>query len=135
MKDKIVTTKDLIDQKHAKNINELRASMAKMTKKIIKEGDATGKPVEAFVDFGRWVARCECNGAEIVDPESPEFFCYSCGNASNNGRLRPVSFPKEMKQIEEQLLSVKGQAYRNWDTKTSMDELKAEVEQMLKDKK
>ncbi len=48
--------------------------------------DAVGK---------RWVAMCECGGAEVVDPNEPVFFCCSCGNAKVGGLWRPVNFPQE----------------------------------------
>lgn len=51
------------------------------------------KPVIARIDHGRWLADCECNGAEYVDPNEPIFFCLSCGNTEYQGRMRPVIFP------------------------------------------
>lgn len=60
-----------------------------------KGGGAEVRPVLARVDFGRWLADCECCGAEYVDPEYPLFFCNSCGNQEFNGQLRPVEFPEE----------------------------------------
>ena len=52
-----------------------------------------GTAVIARIDHGRWIADCECKGAEYVDPEEPVFFCLSCLNAGNNGQMRPVKFP------------------------------------------
>jgi len=49
--------------------------------------------VTARIDHGRWIADCECKGAEYVDPDEPVFFCLSCLNAANGGKLRPVKFP------------------------------------------
>ena len=51
-------------------------------------------PVEAVWDGDRWVAVCECGGAEVVTLEEPVFFCCSCGNAGVGGRWRPVTFPR-----------------------------------------
>jgi hypothetical protein len=53
------------------------------------------RPVTARVDFGRWIADCECGGAEYVDPEHTFFFCQSCGNQAFGGQLRSVIFPDE----------------------------------------
>lgn len=135
MTEKLVTTKDLIAKRQAESLADLRKALGKMTNKSIREGKAIGKPVSAFVDYGRWVAQCECNGAEIVDPDVPEFFCFSCGNESNGGRLRPVIFPNEIKEIEKQLLSVKDTAFRYWKADESMDKLKVRVEKINKDAK
>jgi hypothetical protein len=64
----------------------------------------TGNFVQARVDHGRWGANCECGGAEYVDPDDPVFYCFSCGNASANGKLRPVQFPSNKEDIELILL-------------------------------
>lgn len=61
-----------------------------------------GEPVYARVDFGRWIADCECGGAVYVDPEKDGFFCGNCKN--NGGKLRPVVFPENAKEIEDELL-------------------------------
>ena len=64
-----------------------------------------GDSVLARIDFGRWIADCECGGAEYVDPEEQIFYCFSCGNRTNGGNARPVVFPDEwtMRQIEDLL--------------------------------
>lgn len=57
--------------------------------------------VQARVDFGRWIADCpDCGGAEIVEPDEPLFYCFSCGNKSINGDARRVIFPKNMIELE-----------------------------------
>ncbi len=63
-----------------------------------------GAPVQAFVDFGRWMARCECGQHNYVDPDEAVFFCARCGNG-NSGLARPVLFPIERELIEELLLA------------------------------
>lgn len=63
-------------------------------------------PVKARVDFGRWLADCECGGAEYVYPGDPIFFCFSCGNKKQKGAARPVEFPDSitLSEIEFELL-------------------------------
>jgi hypothetical protein len=56
-----------------------------------------GAPLAAFVDFGRWLVRCECGQYNYVAPEEPVMFCARCGNA-NSGMARPVVFPSEAMQ-------------------------------------
>lgn len=67
------------------------------------DADAAGKPVQAFISFGFWIAKCECNGAEYVSPGEP-FYCQSCGNFETRGTPRPVTFPVDMAAIEAELL-------------------------------
>lgn len=68
--------------------------------------EPVGKPVHAEVNFGQWIAQCECGGAESVTPDEPIFYCCSCGNYANHGKPRKVIFPskKEIKDIETVLL-------------------------------
>jgi hypothetical protein len=60
--------------------------------------------IEVFVDHGRWLAQCECGGAEYVTPEDPIFYCCSCGNENVNGAARRVIFPENKGEIETALL-------------------------------
>lgn len=64
-----------------------------------------GAPVLAFIDFGRWGARCECGQQSYVDPDEPVLFCLKCGNG-NSGLARPVLFPSAAMraQIEKLLM-------------------------------
>ncbi|HUV82899.1 MAG TPA: hypothetical protein VMW53_07490 [archaeon] len=68
--------------------------------------EPAGKPVYAEVNFGQWLARCECGGAEAVYWDEPIFYCCSCGNYANHGKPRLVVFPpkNDIKQIEIHLL-------------------------------
>jgi hypothetical protein len=66
---------------------------------------AERKTVNARIDFGRWVADCpDCNGCEYVNPDDPFFFCLSCGNVTLEGLARKVIFPKNMPDIEKELI-------------------------------
>jgi len=62
-----------------------------------------GAPVMAFVDFGRWLARCECGQHNYVNEDEPVMFCARCGNG-NSGLARSVIFPADRKMIEDALL-------------------------------
>lgn len=64
-----------------------------------------GAPIVAYVDFGRWLARCECGQCNYVDPDDPVMYCARCGN-QNNGLARPVIFPPpaDRKMIENALI-------------------------------
>lgn len=73
-----------------------------------------GAPVIARIDHGRWIADCECKGAEYVDPDEPVFLCLSCLNQGNGGHMRPVKFPspKDRAKIEKNLSP---ENYHSWN--------------------
>lgn len=61
--------------------------------------------IAAQIDGLRWICKCECGGAEVVDPGEPLFFCLSCLNKETaNGRLRNVVFPKNIERSEQIVL-------------------------------
>lgn len=63
-----------------------------------------GIPVFARVEHNRWLADCECAGAEVVDAIDPRFYCLSCMNDANGGRPRPVIFPDDTDDVEDALV-------------------------------
>lgn len=64
------------------------------------------KAVDAYVNHGRWVADCPCNGAERVAP-GEDMECGGCGAAS------PVKFPAGAAEIDR-LLVKRVPANQNW---------------------
>lgn len=107
MIDRIITAKDFAAQEGVRTVRDRILRMANVYRMHVVT-DVKGKPVEARIDWGRWVADCECGGAEAVDADEPIFFCFSCGNSKNGGALRPVVFPSkdELKRIEAAILDV-----------------------------
>lgn len=81
--------------------------------------ETSGNPVKAFVVDGRWVARCECAGQEVVDPSDPLFVCLnpSCYNIVAQHYPRKVDFPSKAKRkkLSEILLARDNPVNRNWD--------------------
>ena len=79
-----------------------------------------GSEVEAYVNWGRWVADCVCNGAELVAP-GQEMVCGSCG-ARNT-----VKFPgvKTRDKIEA-ALDPRPPLRQNWYSDETVDELVAQ---------
>lgn len=87
---------------------------------------AQGAPVMAFINDNRWLARCECGGLAVVDPDEPEFYCHACFNMSNGGvpfgkdthggYPRPILFPgkRDIEAIEDVLLVSEDPLWRNW---------------------
>ncbi len=86
------------------------------------------QPVKAQVNHGRWIAMCECNGAEEVDWRDPTFYCLSCGNMDYGGLLRPVEFPENREAIEVLLLK-RPMENRNWLPHEMLSDLIAENEE------
>lgn len=79
----------------------------------------SGSPVYAQIQWGRWVANCECGGQENVSKAEPFFFCMSCFNEGNTPNhkdrhaVRPVIFPDEPEKIET-LLMERDSDKRHW---------------------
>lgn len=64
-------------------------------------------PIRAIVDYGRWLAECECGESYYVEPTDPLGYCVTCGNRvveGMNGKVRPVIFPANRLTIEAALL-------------------------------
>ena len=105
-KDKILRGSDVAKTLGAPSYREFVIKTARGLNRKYTGKLTNQRPVLARIDYGRWLADCECGGAEYVDPDDPVFFCQSCGNASTDGKLRKVIFPEpeERKKIEEAVL-------------------------------
>ena len=79
-----------------------------------------GETVNAYINHGRWVADCPCNGAELVAPNH-NMLCGSCGAEHT------VKFPspKTRQKIEELLEARPHGLNRNWNGEP-VKELQAE---------
>ena len=104
MADKAITAADYAKREKAKDTRDRIRKLASRHGLRLDEKTA-GKPVQAILDFGRWIALCECGGAEAVDPKDPVFFCVSCGNDRTSGKLRKVIFPADYKTIEAEIMA------------------------------
>lgn len=69
-------------------------------------------PLQAYVNHGRWVVKCECRGAEKAWEEGL-FMCLSCLNSGHKHKYRKVIFPKERAAIEAILIK-RPLINRNW---------------------
>ena len=98
-------------------------------------------PVQAFVNAaaqvgyremsGRWIAHCECGGAELIDVEQPIFMCCSCFNEAHHRQWRNVIVPENRAAIETILAERPGQ-YRFWSPGESIEQLQFENEELSK---
>ncbi len=84
--------------------------------------------VRAEVNHNRWIAKCECGGAEVVDPMYRVFYCLSCFNDAHKGRTRKVRFPRNYDKIEN-ALEVRPNPYnRCWLVGETIEDLEKENE-------
>jgi hypothetical protein len=106
MEDKIFTVHDMMRiEGHIALKDRIVKRSRKMGLKVNFSQDENDKPVKAKINMGRWVADCDgCQGAEYVSPDHPIFFCLSCGNYRQAGRVRHVIFPKDYEDIEAEIL-------------------------------
>jgi len=64
-------------------------------------------PVQAYVNFGRWVADCACASAEELKPRQQLFHCSGCK------QLAEIAWPPDADEIGD-ALSTRPLANRNW---------------------
>jgi hypothetical protein len=108
--DYIITAKHYCAREGAKTVRERIKKLAEAIRRrngvIFTHLDEIprGFAVLAEIDFGQWIGRCGCGGAEFVDADEPVFFCFGCGNRENSGYLRPVFFPDDKAEIERLVL-------------------------------
>lgn len=107
---KLITLDDLVVRDQQRSVQAWilwKCQESIRTKKIAFGWD--GKSVEggavmAFVNQGRWLARCKvCGNPCYVSWKTPIFYCVECGNGKSAAAW-PVEFPDERKDIELALL-------------------------------
>jgi hypothetical protein len=83
------------------------------------------KPLEARIEYARYLVDCpNCNSAEYAF-EDKLFFCSQCKNSDIQGKVRKVKMPKDRKQIEE-ILSKRMIKNRHWFPTESIKDLGTE---------
>ena len=83
--------------------------MAKAQKNVFE----ITEPVKAYINHGRWVIDCECNGGGLTSPDFKLSCCFDCGR-----RYLNIVFPKNARQVEATLLKRKLHTQRNWNGET-----------------
>lgn len=108
-----------------------------MAKRHIPEGaHSDAPPLQAYVNHGRWIVKCECGGAEKAWEEGV-FMCQSCFNAGHGHKYRQAVFPKDRQKIEA-LLALRPLPNRNWNNlhdriRLGRDETAADLERENKE--
>lgn len=122
-----------------KHVVNSRAGLIMMKFKDV-DFTPSGPPVYAQVQWGRWVANCECGGQENVSKEEPFFFCMSCFNGSNTPdhkdrhAVRPVIFPAETETIET-LLMERDTDKRHWLAEETVEDLVTQNAVLVEEKR
>ncbi len=108
---KIITLDDLVIRDQQRNVEQWILWMCTRSidaKKISQGWDGRsieGEPVLAFVNNGRWLARCKvCGNPMYVSWLVPIVYCPECGNGGSQVAW-PVEFPDERERIEAALIS------------------------------
>lgn len=84
-----------------------------------------GKPLEARIEYSRFIVDCpNCSGAEFFF-EDKLFVCSQCKNSDIEGRSRKVKPPNNRKEIEAVLVKrpIKN---RHWFPDETLEDLKVE---------
>lgn len=84
---------------------------------------------EAYVNHGRWVARCPyCNSAQVITEEDKRFFCPTCGNQANGGVWIRVVWPSAntVQEVEAVLDARQMALTQNWTPDEKVADLQAE---------
>jgi hypothetical protein len=95
------------------------------------DGSTPGEPVAAFIEYGRWAAKCPICGQYMdVDPTEAIFLCVSCGGMRLQARVSTVTFPGNRAAIETELLRRANIWNRNWGPGETLADLKAEFDEL-----
>jgi len=109
-----INAKDKATQEGHGTVLDRIQALAKKYNHAVKFDKLGGSVVCARIDYGRWIADCECGGAEYVDPQEPIFICMNCGNKAISGRARTVVFPENIKEIEENTMNEPAGGWQSW---------------------
>jgi len=83
------------------------------------------KPLEARIEYARFIVDCpNCNSAEYAF-EDKVFFCSQCGNSDIQGKAHKVKMPKDRSQIEA-ILSKRPIKNRHWKEPETVGDLEKE---------
>ena len=96
-----------------------KAMMTRAEKSLLEVSD----PIDAYVNHGRWLINCKCNGGGLTSPLFKVSCCFDCGRVYTN-----VVFPSNAEAIEESLLKRNDDANRNWQGE-SLDVVTAETQE------
>ena len=84
-----------------------------------------GKPLEARIEYSRWIVDCpNCGNAEFAF-EDKLFMCSACHNSDVGKQSRKVKLPTQRKQIED-ILGKRKIINRHWNIGKTVEKLQSE---------
>ena len=84
-----------------------------------------GQPIEARIEYARWIVDCpNCHGAEFYF-EDKLFLCSACNNSNVGGKVHKVKMHKDKKKIED-ALAKRPIINRHWREPETVDDLEKE---------
>jgi hypothetical protein len=104
--------------KDVKSYKDVHARVIKAAGKDVFE---IASDVYAYINQGRWVVDCVCNGAGLTSPEFGVTCCFDCGRVYTS-----VVFPGNRGNIEKLLVLRKEKERRNWNRGESLADIEAE---------
>lgn len=106
----IITLENLVERDHRRDVRDW---ILWMCEKSIAAGkircrwdgqSVQGDPIQAFVNSGRWLARCkECKTPIYVSWRISVLYCPECSNGGSVSAW-PVEFPENRQEIEAELM-------------------------------
>jgi hypothetical protein len=93
-----------------KDVETYRTIHTTIMKNAEKDVYEIDMPREAYINHGRWVVNCECNGAGLTSREFGITCCFDCGRV-----YKKIIFPENAQAIELLLLNRRDQTERNWN--------------------
>ena len=103
------------------DVKSYREAHAKLMKSAGKDVFEVSSEVEAYINHGRWVVDCSCNGAGLTAPDFKLSCCFDCGRIYTT-----VKFPEQRKEIEKILVARRDKVRRNWTVGESLKSLERE---------
>ncbi len=87
------------------------------------------EPVEAYVNHGRWIAKCRwCDTGILTRPDWGVAYCAECGARYEKGF---VKFPPNAEKIADLLCKRVRRENQNWDSRQSVEDLEKENKEIL----
>jgi hypothetical protein len=102
-----------------KDVESYRTVHTNSMKNAEKDVYEIDTPREAYINHGRWVVNCECNGAGLTSRDFGITCCFDCGRVYTE-----IIFPDNAQIIELLLLDRRDQNRRNWNIGESIELLK-----------
>ena len=101
------------------------AIQAMQRNKILNSPVLDAKPLDARIEYARWIVDCPtCHSAEFAF-EDKLFLCSNCNNSDVGGLIRKVKFPSIRKQVED-ILGKRKIVNRHWYPDETIEMLQSE---------